>query len=200
MALRNISNIDSVRSQVHTAIVQKPLLAKTRKLEKCSNLPYQESMLAPLQQNYQPQIRTSSPISSSTSDSFDAPPDAVFPAGKHRSIRELAYKKLHKQKLDSNNKTEKNPKILSPDCLRSNGKLKVFAYNNFGHLTVHIMKGKCYKIAGDTYARIDMLPDQECFYKQHQTKILKQADYQSSESFNYNEKFSFEVTFWARRL
>lgn len=59
----------------------------------------------PIQSQYQaipkPQIRTSSPISSSTSDSFDAPPDGVFPgiAMKHMSIKELAYEKLRQQNV-----------------------------------------------------------------------------------------------------
>ena len=59
----------------------------------------------PIQSQYQaipkPQIRTSSPISSSTSDSFDAPPDGVFPGivMKHMSIKELAYQKLRQQNV-----------------------------------------------------------------------------------------------------
>lgn len=59
----------------------------------------------PIQSQHQaitkPQIRTSSPISSATSDSFDAPPDGVFPviAMKHMSIKELAYEKLRQQNV-----------------------------------------------------------------------------------------------------
>jgi len=173
------------------AVEQKPLLAKTRKLEKCA-VPSLQAPMLQVQQNYQPQIRTSSPISSTTSDSFDAPPDGVFPAVKHVSIRDLAYKKLRQQQLED--RLKQNSDAGSSSHLKSNGKLKLLAYNNFGHLTVHIIKGKSYKIPGDTYVRIDMLPDQECFYKKNQTPLLKQTKNQTG-TLNYDEKFSFEVIY-----
>lgn len=110
---------------------QQPLMAKTRKLatnpsrarivntkpqQQYEQVPsthrqyYKPQALnyavpIPIQSQYQaipkPQIRTSSPISSSTSDSFDAPPDGVFPgiAMKHMSIKELAYEKLRQQNV-----------------------------------------------------------------------------------------------------
>lgn len=83
--------------------------------------------------------------------------------------------------------------------VRSNGKLKLVAYNNFGHLTVHIVKGKSYRAIGDTYVRIQILPDPNCIYKQYQTSVVKQPKQKSTSSHGsgscivYDDKFSFEV-------
>ena len=99
-------------------------------------------------------------------------------------LRELAYQKLRQQKQ----------RKIESDKMRSHGKLKIMAYNNFGHLTVHIIKGKHYYHRLDTtYVRIDVLPDEEKFYKHYQTPILKAA--KQTDTLNYNEKFSFEVIY-----
>jgi hypothetical protein len=80
--------------------------------------------------------------------------------------------------------------------VRSNGKLKLVAYNNFGHLTVHIVKGKSYRAVGDTYVRIQILPDPQHIYKHYQTSVVKQPKQKpgpKQSSITYDEKFSFEV-------
>lgn len=173
MAFRNITNINSSKQQHHPG----PLIAKTRKLKKEKSPTMDQK----------PQIRTSSPISSTTSDSFDAPPDGLFPTNpRHMSIRELAYEKLRQQK------TAENLQRFSKqsETIKSNGKLKILAYNNYGHMTVHIIKGKNYKLPGDTYCRINMLPDVDQFYKSSQTSIARQS---KRDTVLYDEKFSFEL-------
>lgn len=191
MALRNISNIQAAPLCVYTT-QEKSLVAQNRKLsvskiKQSSNNP----------QQHQPQIRTSSPISSTTSDSFDAPPEGIFPSEgfkKHHSIKDLAYEKLRNQQITENQYRKQENEIKKKvNCVknnRSHGKLKMLAYNNFGHLTVHIIKGKNYKLEGETYVKINMLPDRKKFY--NLTSSIKCSNQRYYMPF-YNEKFSFEV-------
>lgn len=176
MAFRNITNIGAS---------SKPLVAKTRKLIK------KEKQM----DDFKPQIRTSSPISSTTSDSFDAPPDGLFPPShqaRHLSIRELAYEKLRQQKTVENlQRFSSKESTNRHGDVKSNGKLKMLAYNNYGHMTVHVIKGKSYKIQGDTYVRINMLPDKDHFYKCSQTSLSKHS--KRSDVTVYDEKISFEL-------
>ena len=203
MALRNISNM---KAGGVFATESKPLVAKNKKLtnpvQQAPNMMYEDSFQSAIQ------IRTSSPISSSSSShmDFDAEHAPFFPVypppaseqqrgpklPKHVSIRELAYEKLRQQQQQPHQEPEPQ--------MRSNGKLKLLAYNNFGHLTVHVIKGKHYRSGNvalaslDTYVRISMLPDHARRLKQCQTSLVRH-NFGSKRQLpvSYDEKFSFEV-------
>ena len=200
MALRNISNMN-MKAGVF-AIETKPLVAKNKKLTNQAANMFEDSFQSAIQ------IRTSSPISSSSSShmDFDGEHPPFFPVyppqaseqqrapkmPKHVSIRELAYEKLRQQ--------QQQPYQEPEPQMRSNGKLKLLAYNNFGHLTVHVIKGKHYRSANvpltslDTYVRISMLPDHARRLKQCQTSLVRH-NFGSKRQLpvSYDEKFSFEV-------
>lgn len=159
------------------------------------------------------QIRTSSPISSSSSshtDLFTQPPfNPIFKkksprkqVSKHVSIRELAYEKLKKQQQIEKIRQQQQQHQIPVNNVRSNGKLKIAAYNNVGHLTIHIIKGRSYRSSNlkqkestNTYVKLNMIPDIESRFQQCQTMLVQhqQVNKQQQESINYDEKFSFEL-------
>ena len=110
-------------------------------------------------------------------------------------MKDLAFEKLRKQQKQELKQTSQK--------LRSHGKLKIGVYNNFGHLTINIAKGRDYKLPGshqpmltETYVKINMLPDHERCFNQYQTMLSKttiNTNNKKLESVKYAEKYSFEV-------
>jgi len=236
MALRNISN-----SMSQPLFNEQPVSTGGRNMLKNKlslSISSSTSSSSSDNETNSAQIRTSSPISSSSSSQADlfapAPFNPVFKkkkhdlpkiksydqpqphrmlSSKHVSIRELAYEKLKKQqkqeqqKLQQQQQQHHNPQSAQVNNIRSNGKLKIAAYNNVGHLTVHIIKGRSYRTSSlktnettDTYVKLTMLPDGENRFQQCQTMIVKhkptssQHNKHSAETINYDEKFSFELS------
>ena len=242
MALRNISN-----SMGQPLFNEQPASSGGRNLLKNKlslSISSSTSSASSDNETNSAQIRTSSPISSSSSSQADllapAPFNPVFKkkkhdlpktksydqpqpshrmlSSKHVSIRELAYEKLKKQQKQEQQKIQQQLlqnqqpqqhqlQSAQVNNIRSNGKLKIAAYNNVGHLTVHIIKGRSYRASSlkttestDTYVKLTMLPDVENRFQQCQTMIVKHNkptsslhNKHSTETINYDDKFSFEL-------
>jgi hypothetical protein len=227
MALRNISN--SINKPIFYEQSNLPNRLKINKLS--LSISSSSSASSDIETN-SAQIRTSSPISSSSSsqtDLFSIAPvsfntyakskeSSKKVISKHVSIRELAYEKLkkqqqrelrHQQKHQQQQQQELN-KNKEINNIRSNGKLKIAAYNNVGHLTIHIIKGRSYRSSSlktndstDTYVKLNMIPDIENSFQQCQTMLVKHYPKSTSsstttqnkhqETINYDDKFSFEL-------
>lgn len=161
------------------------------------------------------QIRTSSPISSSGSESngpVNISPskfiNAVHTSRKSQaqidlkqnfSMKQLAYDKLRRQQaiendLKENLKTLKIPKDLQG--LKSMGKIKLSIYNNFNHLTCHIIEARSLKCdsSSGTYCKISVLPDITKSFSNIRTKTIGLSINKSGKlSYQYDSKFSFEL-------
>ena len=119
------------------------------------------------------QIRTSSPISTSSSSDLSGPANispSKFISACHQSrreqaqaqrqlphyvsIKELAFEKFKKQKLIETdlrdtfnlNNHLNNKQLVDNVKLKSYGKLKLSIYNNLNHLTVHVIEGRSFKL------------------------------------------------------
>ncbi|RNA08430.1 Regulator of G- signaling 3 [Brachionus plicatilis] len=161
------------------------------------------------------QIRTSSPISSSASDSsgpVNISPNkflnAVHTSRKcqaeqepkaHGYMKQLAFDKLRRQHAIEQDLKE-NLKHLrlchQSDTIKSMGKIKLSIYNNFNHLTCHIMEArslKCDPLMG-TYCKISVLPDLNKSFRNIRTKSIGLTYNKSGKmSYQYDSKFSFEL-------
>lgn len=164
------------------------------------------------------QIRTSSPISSSDSSEASSSAAIISPSKfinavhtsrkkaqqqlelKHyQSLKELAFEKLRKQQIyETNLKQHFNVQAdqldLAAGKLKSNGKLKISAYANLSHLTVHVIEGAAYRgETGPTYVKLNQLPDAKSS-SLLKSKLVKLTDVSTSRpKYVYNEKMSFET-------
>lgn len=158
-------------------------------------------------------IRTSSPITSETSESESS--DRVISPSKfisavhksrkqqqqlmiqqqqvqvqpapikhYASIKELAYDKLRRQQEQEQTKPQNK--------INSAGKLKIAVSNNGSYLTLHIIEGRSYKSPCQlTYAKITMMPDADKRFSKCKTQTILPANSEKNRYY-YNGKFSFE--------
>lgn len=161
------------------------------------------------------QIRTSSPISSSGSESsgpVNISPskfiNAVHTSRKsqaqpdlkqYSSMKQLAFDKLRRQQAIEHDLKEnlKNLKLSEEsDTIRSMGKIKLSIYNNFNHLTCNIIEARSLKCdpALGVYCKITILPDLNKSFKNIRTKTIGVSCTKSGKlSYQFDSKFSFEL-------
>ncbi|CAF0969899.1 unnamed protein product [Brachionus calyciflorus] len=208
-AFRNLSN-NNYPNMAHIRPVNKPNYQSSMSSSSTSSSSSSSNSI---------QIRTSSPISSSGSD-MSGPVNispskflnAVHTSRKsqaqtcptdlksYSSLKQLAFDKLRRQQAIEQDLKEnfQNLKLTKePERMKSMGKIKLSIYNNFNHLTCHIVEARSVKcdLQMGTYCKISILPDLNKSFKNIRTKTIGLSVNNKNQkmSYQYDSKFSFEL-------